>query len=182
MFELHSLDNTNKMKFMEGNIRFSLDGMLNALAKYLRALGYDCVVRRDPLEKFFTRAAEEGRIVVTLRKKIPEYHECKVITPPEESVRDQIRYLIKSIPLKPSKERLFTRCLRCNVPTVGVLLETVEDKIPVKVKEKRKKFRACPECHKIYWWGSHTDRMMNLLESCGAFDDENDFDKGVTKR
>lgn len=167
---------------MQEDIRFALDGMLSALAKYLRALGYDTLLRRASIEEFLTQALEEDRLVITIRKKLPEGYECKVIVPPVGSLQVQIRHLIRSIPLRPSRGSLFTRCLQCNVPTEEVALETVAARIPDRVKEKRKKFRSCPRCHKIYWWGSHADRMMSLLDESGAFDHEGKFDKGVTER
>jgi len=160
---------------MEENVRFSVDGMLSALAKYLRALGYDTVLLQDSVKDFFAGAGDDERIIVTLRKKMPESHGCRVIIPPEQPLRAQIRHLIEKIPLRPSKDRLFSRCLRCNVPTVQVDAAAVEDKIPERVKERHTRYRACPNCGKIYWWGSHTDRMISLLVECGAFEKDEHF-------
>jgi uncharacterized protein with PIN domain len=159
---------------MDENIRFAVDGMLGALAKYLRALGYDTVLRGGSVEEFIKQAADEDRIIVTRSKKITEQPGCRVIAPPGESLRAQIRHLVENIPLHPSRERLFTRCLLCNVPTVEVPPESVESEIPPKVKERRKKFRTCPDCRKIYWWGTHTERMISVLTESGAFDRDND--------
>jgi uncharacterized protein with PIN domain len=166
---------------METKIRFSIDGMLNALAKYLRALGYDAVMREGSFEKFLARAADEDRIVVTMRKKIPDNFDCTVIIPDEGSVQAQLQQLIKTIPLKPAEDRLFTRCLRCNVTTVDVPFETVATKIPAKIRERQASFRTCPNCNKTYWWGSHVDRMMKMLEKSGAFDNKKDLNRGVTR-
>jgi uncharacterized protein with PIN domain len=163
----------NRMAPMDENIRFAVDGMLGALAKYLRALGYDTVQRRVSVEEFIEQAVDENRIILTRSAKMPRHPGCRVIVPPEESLRAQIRHLIENIPLHPSRDRLFTRCLLCNIPTAEASPESVESEIPPKVKERRKQFRTCPNCHKIYWWGTHTDRMISLLTESGAFDKEN---------
>jgi hypothetical protein len=143
--------------------------MLGRLAKYLRALGYDTIYCRLPAEAFVREAEAEGRVFVTLRRALPDGCRCRMISPGEGPIEIQLRKIIESLRLKPDRDRVLTICLNCNVETREVPLDTIAERIPEKVREKVSSYRMCPKCGKIFWWGSHADRIMGVLQRSGAF-------------
>jgi len=57
----------------------------------------------------------------------------------------------------------FTRCLRCNELLRAVEKSQVESKLPPRVREQQIGFKMCPSCNRIYWKGSHHERMKELI-------------------
>jgi hypothetical protein len=58
----------------------------------------------------------------------------------------------------------FSRCMVCNAKLESVDKEKVLDKIPPRVKEWQQEFHICPKCGRIYWKGTHYERMMEFIE------------------
>jgi uncharacterized protein with PIN domain len=58
----------------------------------------------------------------------------------------------------------FTRCLRCNDPLQAVPKEAVLERLPATTREHYQEFRQCPACARVYWAGSHYQRMQRLVD------------------
>ena len=58
----------------------------------------------------------------------------------------------------------FTLCLVCNEPILQVQPEAVQDRIPPYVYETQRRFHECPKCSRVYWQGTHLNRMNSRLE------------------
>ncbi|MDX1567031.1 MAG: Mut7-C RNAse domain-containing protein, partial [Longimicrobiales bacterium] len=52
----------------------------------------------------------------------------------------------------------------CNVELEPVDPEDVTDEVPSRVLERTRAFSRCPECGRVYWEGTHTDRMRALVD------------------
>lgn len=154
---------------MEGEIAFAVDGMLGRLGKYLRALGYDTLYVPALGDAIFGIAAAEFRILVTLRKVFPETAAGTVLRIEADSIERQIAAVFAQLEITPSRERVLTICLECNEPTGEVAAEMVADKVPANVRGAISSYRLCPRCGRVYWWGSHADRIMERLEASGVF-------------
>jgi len=146
-------------------MKFACDVMLGALAKWLRVSGHD-VFYSASIDRsgLFRVAREDGRVILTRAgtfhelKEIPEY---KVIH--SEHVEDQIRQVYELFPqLDPWKD-IFSRCVECNAILEAVEKAEVEDELPPLVKERMNEFRRCPSCKRIYWPGTHVDRMKKFI-------------------
>ena len=61
-------------------------------------------------------------------------------------------------------ERLFTRCIRCNVELVQASAEEVEAHVLPAVRARHRLFFACPSCRTVFWHGSH---VMNTCAKLG---------------
>lgn len=59
--------------------------------------------------------------------------------------------------------RLFTRCRVCNAAVEPVDAGEVQDRVPARVWTPDGAFARCPDCGRVYWEGSHTDRMRSVL-------------------
>lgn len=133
--------------------KFAVDGMLRGTGKILRMMGFDTYIRcNEPFEEFLKRARREKRIVVTTRKGMG-------IT------LNELRNIIKKLEIKP-----LTRCLICNTPLKelsrdDVLAdETISGKIPSKIIDRFEDFCICEICRRVYWEGTHADRMTKKIE------------------
>ncbi|UCE87873.1 MAG: twitching motility protein PilT, partial [Deltaproteobacteria bacterium] len=41
----------------------------------------------------------------------------------------------------------------------------VEGRVPPRILREHSAFLRCPGCERVYWSGSHTDRMRRVLEA-----------------
>ena len=144
--------------------RFILDGHLGRLAAYLRMLGFDALWEPQPADADLARAStNERRILLTrdlgLLKRSQVTHGLFVrATDPE----GQLREIVERLSLG-SVARPFTRCLRCNAALEEVELAAVETELPPKVRARVREVRRCAGCRKLYWAGTHHDRMGALI-------------------
>ena len=60
--------------------------------------------------------------------------------------------------------RLFSRCADCNGLIEPVAKAAVEDRLEPKTKKYHEKFYRCPACGKVYWEGSHVDRLRDRFK------------------
>lgn len=145
--------------------RFILDVHLGRLAAYLRMLGFDTAYDNacdDP--ELAQRSRDEGRILLTrdvgLLKRSAVTHGYFVReTQPDRQVEEVVR----RYNLKP-KTAPFSRCLRCNAPTVVVHKTEIKDQVMSQVHERYDEFSRCPGCGQIYWKGTHYQHMERLVE------------------
>lgn len=149
-----------------GRPAFAVDAMLGGLARWLRILGYDALY--DPgMEDgaLVRRAAEEGRWLLTRDARLPREWTVEgcVLVDADEPL-DQLREVVERLGLRPSEERAFTRCTRCNAVLEAVAPEKVRGDVPERVHARHEAFRRCPECGRVYWEGSHVRRMRNRIE------------------
>lgn len=73
---------------------------------------------------------------------------------------------------------LFARCLECNTPLVEAGPEAVARRAPPHVRRTRQRFRACPDCGRVYWEGSHTERMRRRVRRALGWLAPDDPDSG----
>ena len=144
--------------------RFVLDGHLGRLAAYLRMLGFDVLWQPQPSDADLARiSADDRRILLTrdlgLLKRTQVTHGLFVrATEPEE----QLLEIVERLHLQ-RLARPFTRCLRCNSALEQVELVAIESELPPRVRERVREVRRCAGCGKLYWAGTHHDRMSELI-------------------
>lgn len=153
----------------EEPVRLILDAMLGRLARWLRVLGYDAAY--DPHiedEELVRRALDEGRVLVTRDTRLPEeWRVAGVVVLGRDEPLGQLTELADRLGLRPEAgwraRPLFTRCTVCNAVLEPVPPEEVAEEVPERVLEGRDTFRRCPKCARIYWEGSHVERMRRTL-------------------
>jgi uncharacterized protein with PIN domain len=145
-------------------VRFVLDNHLGKLAAYLRLLGFDTLYRNDYDDEVLARlSVEERRILLTrdrgLLKRGDVTHGYWVrATDPEQQLIEVIRRFDLGRATRP-----FNRCLLCNNLLESVSKEEVRERLPPKVREQRVEFHICRSCDRIYWKGSHYQRMAQFV-------------------
>ncbi len=146
-------------------MKFLADRTTGKLARKLRALGFD-VVSWDggDLEEAAAHASGEGRILLTRSRRVPKsQEEVRVLTLEADQPREQLREVLDKLGLEARPEQFFTRCLICNEILVSVSKEEVEGRVPDFVYRAYHVFHVCPRCRRIYWPGTHLERMKRNL-------------------
>ena len=64
--------------------------------------------------------------------------------------------------------RPFTRCMACNALLNPVSQEEVRGLVPARIAEVYDAFLRCEQCGRVYWKGSHYDRMRQWVETLQA--------------
>lgn len=78
-------------------------------------------------------------------------------------IEEQIRGLInEGIISKP--DSLFKRCTECNELLEDISREFVHGKVPDYARETQENFQQCPHCKKIFWPGTHYEKMKKQVE------------------
>ena len=149
---------------MQEEIRFLVDGMLGRCAKWLRFLGYDAVYFTLH-DKFFLsyQALNENRMVLTRDRMFFERHRDICLFVESERYLEQLVEVKRKAHLRPDPAAFFSRCGECNVLLVARTPGEAGPLVPPYVRETQKKFSLCPSCGKIYWQGTHWERMANVL-------------------
>ena len=146
------------------------DAMLGALARWLRALDVD--VAYDPAlddPELVEKAVAEGRTILTRDRKLTERRLARNhILIRSDDVDEQVRQVREELGIRPDLGRLLGRCLRCNLPLEGIEAEVARGRVPPYVARTQEEFRACPGCGRIYWRGTHVDRMARRLARMGV--------------
>jgi uncharacterized protein with PIN domain len=60
------------------------------------------------------------------------------------------------------KEAL-TRCIECNAELQARVASTVAERVPPYVRKTQSRYSECPACGRIYWAGTHWQRMREVL-------------------
>ena len=80
-----------------------------------------------------------------------------------DRVQDQLRQLAAEYDLDPNRAQQGTRCLRCNVKLERMSREAAAGRVPLHVWQTQDRFTRCPRCGRIYWPGTHWERMAEML-------------------
>lgn len=145
--------------------RFILDVHLGKLARLLRMAGFDSLYRNNLDDPEIIRIAEEeDRIVLTRdrgilkNKRVKRGHFVRNRFP-----RQQLTEIIESFGLKESINFL-SRCMACNGLIEEISKEEVDQELKPGTRRYFNKFFRCRGCGKVYWEGSHYERMLRFYE------------------
>lgn len=150
-------------------LRFIVDAHLGTLARHLRLLGFDTLY--DPRwddAHLASVASAERRVLVSrdrgLLKRSIVTHGCFVRAP---DPREQVVEVARRLQLL-SRFRPFTRCLECNGELVAASKEAVAGEIEEGTRRRHDDFVRCGGCGRVYWQGSHHERLSALVDAVRA--------------
>jgi uncharacterized protein with PIN domain len=147
-----------------GPQRFVVDTMLGRLAHWLRAMGYDAVYFGPAEDARLLRLARaESRVLVTRDAKLAEAAGPLGCLLRAEDVDGQVLETVAKLRLTPDETSWLSRCLACNARLEARAKDAVRDMVPPRVFAAHHEFRGCPACAKVYWAGSHADRILERL-------------------
>jgi uncharacterized protein with PIN domain len=149
----------------EEDLRFILDNHLGRLAAYLRVMGFDSLYRNDYGDpELVETASEQERILITRDRRLLMHNRvtqgyCPRSLEPETQLQEVIkRYGITR------EKRSTPRCLKCNMRLEPVNKESVIERLEPLTRKYFKEFSTCPSCKRVYWKGSHWERMERMIE------------------
>jgi uncharacterized protein with PIN domain len=149
--------------------RFVLDVHLGRLAGYLRMLGFDCLYRNDYDDpELAAISADENRILLTcdrrlLMRKQVEYGYFVHARQPKQQLQEVLSHFALYDQVQP-----FGRCMHCNGRILTVAKNDIEEQLLEKTKKYHDEFFRCDSCQKIYWEGSHYDRMKTMIDDISS--------------
>ena len=145
--------------------RFALDVHLGRLAADLRMLGFDAEYRNCASDAELVRiSAGQERILLTRDRGLLKHSAVtRGYWLRRADSRRQAAEVVNRFDLVRSL-RPFTRCMACNERLRPVSKTEVHQRVPPPVAERHEEFRECPACRRVYWEGSHSQRMRRWIE------------------
>ena len=146
--------------------RFVLDVHLGRLARYLRLLGFDSLYEdswSDP--DLVAVSTTQRRMLLTrdvgllMHRSLSYGYFVRAIDPTE-----QIHEVAGRFDLAEGMSP-FSRCMACNGRLIPVAKEEVADRLPPRTRAHYDDFRQCAACRRVYWQGSHFERLAQIVES-----------------
>lgn len=146
-------------------VSFLADVNVGRLGRYLRAIGLDTLYDYRWTDEYISELLrKEQRILLTrdlrllMRKHVVYGRYIRAIQPVE-----QLREVVGLFGLN-NKLTLFSRCLDCNALLKPVAKNKIIHRLEPLTKKYYSTFSLCPDCDKIYWPGSHIEKMRKLFE------------------
>ncbi len=144
--------------------KFIADVHLGSLAKYLRMLGFDVLYENEfsDAEIIETSLNEKRAILTKDRELLKNNRITHGYWIRSSSVEEQVKEVIERFDLKENINE-FLRCLECNNILKPIEKNKIGDRLPPKVKEWQNEFWYCAHCDKIYWKGTHYEKMLKFV-------------------
>ncbi len=147
-------------------VRFVLDCHLGKLARHLRMAGFDSLWETDyGDEEIVALSVTQKRVVLTRdkgllkRRAVERGHFVR-----ETESEKQFCEVVRAFQLEPSLKP-FSRCRMCNAALREVPKESVRGRVPETVWRELDDFTECPQCGRIFWRGTHYERLSRVLEA-----------------
>lgn len=144
-------------------ITFVVDVNVGKLARLLRMAGFDVAYdRRWDDAELASVAEHEKRILLSkdrgllTRKKVVFGRYIRA-GQPEKQLQEVVDLLDLSNEIAP-----FTRCMECNGSLQPVAKEEIIQRLQPLTKKYYSSFSICSNCRKIYWPGSHLEKMERM--------------------
>jgi uncharacterized protein with PIN domain len=149
--------------------RFVADGHLGKMTRELRLLGIDVVCPTPPEDRQLLEVMKrENRALLTRDRRLLMHQIVRDgFYPRSQDPEQQTMEVLRRFELF-SVIAPFTRCLCCN----GLLEEAAKEEIIERLEPLTRiyyqHFRRCTNCGKIYWRGSHFDKLHARIEKLRA--------------
>lgn len=150
-------------------IKFIVDSNAGKLARWLRMMGYDVLFFNHIGDaQLVDIALKEERMVLTkdtqlIRRRVVTNGQVKVILIQSDDPKEQLHQIVNELKLD-CRLRQFTRCLECNQKLLPKSKEEVKELVPPYVFRTQTQYMQCPSCLRVYWRGTHWQRMKRELE------------------
>jgi hypothetical protein len=151
--------------------RFVCDANLGALARWLRAAGYEAAWEGGIDDgRLVERARAEGALLLTgdvgiLKRRAVSRGEVRAVFVPSTLGRiEQLGLVLRelSLPRRPP------RCMACGGALRAVAKEAVRERIPPRTARWKDEYFACDACGRLFWEGTHWQRIVQRLAESAA--------------
>jgi hypothetical protein len=149
--------------------KFIIDINVGKLVRWMRMMGYDAILFNELDDGLMVKKAiAQGRIIITkdsefIKRRAVSGGRVKVVLVSGDDPEQQMKTVIRVLDLDKSLHP-FTRCIECNSILINREKEQIKDEVPPRVLEKQDQYMECPNCHRIYWRGTHWQDMCRKLQ------------------
>jgi uncharacterized protein with PIN domain len=152
-------------------LRFFCDAMLGGLARWLRAAGWDASF--DPFiddGELVRRAHEDGRVLLSSdrplfdRARVRDGEVRALFVPRHRPPVEQLAFVAGALAL-PVRD---PRCMTCGGALAELPREAVLGEAPPRTLARCDRFWRCTRCRKLFWRGTHWDRISRALAGVGG--------------
>jgi uncharacterized protein len=140
--------------------KFVADVMLGRLARFMRFAGYDVEYDRNADDQYLFHRSRYRILLTRDRELAARAAKRKVYFVQTTGAENQLEEIRKTFPLQNDTPR----CLLCNYPIRKVKKETVRHLVPPFVFRCQSDFFRCKRCGKIYWKGTHFERLSRVIQ------------------
>lgn len=154
-------------------MKFITDGMLGKLTRWLRLAGQDVVYINDLSidgkedVALLKLASKNSRILITrdldLHRRALKGNIDSILVEETGDIAKQMAKVSESIDEPIDIDIENSRCPVCNGELKLVEKSSIKD-IPDPVLENNEKFWKCKSCSKIYWAGSHWEKIVETAK------------------
>ena len=149
---------------------YLVDGMLGKLCRWMRVLGVDAgFLHTTDDDELIQRALQENRELVTrdrLLVKRKSIRDRAILIESDKWPDQLVEFIQKSgytLDLQP-----MCRCLRCNGRLEKTEPLAIADLVPPYIFQTHSDFSRCQGCGRIYWPGTHVQRIRATLAEIGV--------------
>jgi len=150
----------------EGPPRFACDAHFGALARWLRAAGYEASWRAGIADDELVRQAQDdaatlvtGDVGILHRRAVRSGRVRAVWLPSTLPPVTQFAMLARELGLT----RREPRCMACGGRLQPVAKQDVRDRIPPRTARWKDDYFLCSGCGKLFWQGTHWERIAARL-------------------
>jgi uncharacterized protein with PIN domain len=145
--------------------KFIADVHLGKLARLLRLLGFDTVYNNSfTATDLLTISKEQERILLSRNVLLAKVAGIKTFITTSEEPTTQLKQVVEHFELK-KQFHPFSRCMVCNAPLQVVTKEKINNVLEKNTSMYFNEFWQCSNCRRIYWKGSHYERMLKTIEN-----------------
>jgi len=149
-------------------MKFLVDQMLGTLAKWLRLFGFDTYYATQEIsdDELLKIAKKEQRVLITRDKELhlrAKKKKISTIFTQSISLSEQLHLVFQSYPKIIDEINPLSRCSLCNTSIIPIKKEKAQDKVPQRIFQHHSEFWYCPTCKKIYWQGTHFDKILHKI-------------------
>jgi uncharacterized protein with PIN domain len=146
--------------------RFLADAHLGGLAKRLRLLGFDTLLASNAPDRALAELADTERRILLSRdrellkhRRVAQGRYVRAL-----GTDEQMREVVSHFGLR-GRLRPFSRCLECNSALREATRSEVAEGLPRSVAASQQRFTVCTGCNRVYWPGSHWERLRAVVDS-----------------
>ncbi len=147
---------------------FFVDAMLGNLARKMRLLGYDSKYESSIKDSdLIEMANKQRRVIITKDENLSKGAEKVGIATVLVRGKDEIEQIIQVATKIGLSDFVIdtnsSRCVDCNGKLETIDKIRVINKVPSRIYERQEKFWICRDCKKIYWEGTHFEKLQEFV-------------------